>query len=280
MARIMAIPLEDEIFYPESDGEPMAETEVHLEEIVYVWEALKTRFEAEADVFVGADMFLYYRQGDPRAVVAPDGFVVQGVPKLLPGNRRRRKYLLWEERRVPCFILEATSESTRSQDEKKKGTYEMLGVDEYFQFDPLGEYLHPKLQGHHLVGRRYRPIPLNADGSLLSRSTGVVFRVEGTRLRLTDAVSGEPLLRNEEEREARRRAEKKAAVEAQARRKAEEKAAVEVKARRQAEAARRQAEEKATAEAEARRQAEAAQRQAEEKLRDLEEKLKRLRSSE
>jgi Uma2 family endonuclease len=289
----MAIPLEDEIFYPESDGEPMAETEVHLEEIVYVWEALKTRFEAEADVFVGADMFLYYREGDPRAVVAPDGFVVRGVPKLLPGNRRRRKYLLWEERRVPCFIMEATSESTRSQDEKKKGTYERLGVDEYFQFDPLGEYLHPRLQGHHLVGGRYRPIPPNADGSLLSRSTGVVFRVEGSRLRLTDAVTGEPLLRNEEEREARRRAEKKAAVEAQARRQAEEEAAAEAKARRQAEEkaaieakARRQAEEKAASEAMARQQAEEKaaseadlRRDAEEKIRALEEELKRLRGS-
>lgn len=31
----MATPLEDEIFYPESDGKPMAETEDHLEELVY-----------------------------------------------------------------------------------------------------------------------------------------------------------------------------------------------------------------------------------------------------
>jgi hypothetical protein len=29
-----AIPLENEIYYPESDGEPMAETELHLEEMV------------------------------------------------------------------------------------------------------------------------------------------------------------------------------------------------------------------------------------------------------
>ena len=90
MARMTAIPLEDEIFYPESDGEPMAETEPHLEEMVYVWESLKDHFAAEPDVFVGANLFLYYRKGDPAAVVAPDGFVVKGVPKLLPGNRRRR----------------------------------------------------------------------------------------------------------------------------------------------------------------------------------------------
>lgn len=206
----MAIPLEDEIFYPESDGQPMAETELHLEEMVYVWQALKDRFEAEADVFVGANLFLYYRKGDPGGVVAPDGFVVKGVPKLLPGNRRRRKYLLWEEGKVPCFVLETTSESTCSEDENKKRIYEKLGVEEYFQFDPLGEYLSPQLQGHRLVGGRYRPVRPNSDGSLRSRATGVVFRVEGTQLRLTDAATGAPLLRNEEERKARRRAEERA----------------------------------------------------------------------
>ena len=36
-----AIPLvEDEIYYPDSDGEPVAEPPVHFKEMVYVWEAL------------------------------------------------------------------------------------------------------------------------------------------------------------------------------------------------------------------------------------------------
>jgi hypothetical protein len=104
-------------------------------------------------------------------------------------------------------VLETTSESTCSEDENKKGIYEKLGVEEYFQFDPLGEYLNPKLQGYRLVGGRYRSVRPNSDGSLLSRTTGVVFRAEGTQLRLTDADSGAPLLRNEEERKARRQAE-------------------------------------------------------------------------
>lgn len=217
-----AIPLEEEIHYPESDGEPVAETELHLEELVYVWQALRERFQEEPDVFVGADLFLYYRRGDPSAVVAPDGFVVKGVPKRLPGNRRRRKYLLWEEGRVPCFVLETTSESTRVQDEKKRGIYQSLGVDEYFQFDPLGEYLSPRLQGLRLMEGRYRRIPPQPDGSLVSLATGVVFRAEGSQLRLTNAATGAPLLRKEEEAEARRQAEERAAAEAEARRQAEE----------------------------------------------------------
>ncbi len=258
-----AFPLEKEIYYPESDGEPMAETEFHLEEMVYVWEALKHRFEAEPDVFVGADLFLYYRKGDPAAVVAPDAFVVKGVPKRLPGNRRRRTYLLWNEGRVPCFVLETTSESTHWRDEEKREIYEHLGVDEYFQFDPLGEYLDPRLQGVRLVNGGYRPIQPEPDGSLLSQATGVLFRVEGERLRMTDAATGAPLLRSEEKTEAQRQAEAQAAAEATARRQAEAQAAAE-------KTARHQAEERATAEATARRQAE-------ERIRALEEELARRR---
>jgi Uma2 family endonuclease len=278
MARMTAIPLEDEIHYPESDGEPVAETEIHLEELVYVWQALKERFADQPDVFVGANLFLYYRKGDPRAVVAPDGFVVKGVPKRLPGNRRRRKYLLWEEGQAPCFVLETTSKSTRGQDSMTKPeVYAQLGVAEYFQFDPLGEYLSPRLQGFRLAGGRYRPLRPQPDGSLLSQTTGVVFRPEGSELRLADAATGAPLLRQEEQVEARRQAEKQAAAEAEARRQAEKQAAAEAEARRQAEEkaavearARHQAEDRAAAEAEARRQAE-------ERVRALEEELARLR---
>jgi Uma2 family endonuclease len=235
MALMAAIPLEKEIYYPESDGEPMAETELHLEEMVYVWEGLKRRFEAEPDVFVGADLFLYYRKGDPTAVVAPDGFVVKGVPKL-PSAEGRRTYLLWEEGQAPCFVLETTSLSTRWKDEEKKEIYEQLGVDEYFQFDPCGEYLDPRLQGVRLMGGQYRPVQPEPDGSLLSQATGVLFRVEGDRLRLTDAATGKPLLRNEEMEVARRQAEQKAAVETLARRQAEQKAAAATTALQQAEA--------------------------------------------
>lgn len=226
-----AIPLlEDETYYPESDGEPVAETPVHLRELVYVWQALDARFAANPHVFVGANMFLYYRQGDPSAVVAPNGFVVQGVPKKLAGGQERRTYMLWKEGgRVPCFVLETTSLSTREKDKDKKRIYEQLGVAEYFQFDPCGEYLIPPLQGFRLVRGRYEPVRLNPGSGLLSETLGVRFHAEGERLRLTDDVTGEPLLRKEEETAARRKAEEKAAI-------AEEKAATEAEARRQAEA--------------------------------------------
>ncbi len=107
-----AIPLQrDDVYYPECDDEPMAETEFHLEETIYLIEALKDRFRDAQDVYVGGDMFLYYVQGAPKHVVAPDVFVVLGIPK-----RKRRIYKLWEEGRPPSLVIEVTSEDTRKKD--------------------------------------------------------------------------------------------------------------------------------------------------------------------
>lgn len=223
MAPMTAIPLEDEIFYPESDGEPMAETQLHFQEMTYVVEALEERFVDEAGVFVGGNLFFYYERGVRDAVAAPDAFVVKG---LADGKALRRKYLLWEEGRIPCFVAELTSETTRKKDERdgtKWKLYEQrLGIEEYFLFDPEGDYLEPRLQGHRLVRGRYRPIASEPDGSILSATTGILFRAEGSRLRLTDAATGAVYLRKKEETEARREAERRAAAEAEARREAEE----------------------------------------------------------
>jgi Uma2 family endonuclease len=191
---VIPLQYDDDYLYPESDGEPMAESDLHCDELMALIQALKRRYEAAPDVYVTGNLFLYYRQGDPRAVVAPDVCVFQGVPK-----RRRPKYLLWKEGRGPSLIIEVTSDSTKRRDLRdKKKIYAELGVEEYFLHDPLADYLTPPLQGFRLVDGDYRPIPRELDGSLLSRTTGLKLRREGERLRLLDAASGEPLLWPEE----------------------------------------------------------------------------------
>jgi Uma2 family endonuclease len=201
-----AIPFQREIEYPESDGEPMAESDLHRKEMMYLIDALTEHFRRADDVYVAGNLFFYYKKGDPRAVVAPDLFVVKGVAK-----RDRKVYKLWEEHRSPCLVVEVTSDSTRDEDLSEKRTvYERLGVDEYFLFDPLGDYLDPRLQGHRLVNGRYRPALLERDGALVSRTAGVTFRVEGQHLRLTESSSGEPLLRYEEYVSRTRQAEARA----------------------------------------------------------------------
>lgn len=215
MISMAAIPLQRDIHYPESDGEPMAETEIHLDVTIDLIQGLRRRYRDVPDIYVVGDMFLYYVQGDPRSVVSPDVFLVKGVPK----TPRRRVYKLWEEGEAPSLVIEVTSDSTSDEDTgKKKAIYERLGVEEYFLFDPLGDYLKPPLQGYRLVEGRYRPIPVDPDGSLRSLTTGLILRPEAdSRLRMVDAETGEPVLSDTELEDTRRAAEERADREAAAR---------------------------------------------------------------
>jgi Uma2 family endonuclease len=184
-----AIPLRRDVYYPESDGKPMGETEFHRDEIYGLIWALRQHYRDVPDVHVTGDLFLYYAQGDPRAVVCPDVFVVKGVSK-----QKRRIYKAWEEGRLPFLVIEVTSASTRGEDlGKKKDLYERLGVEEYFIHDPLGEYLRPALQGFRLEQGRYRKIDPTLDGALASRTTGLTFRPEGQEVRLVETATGQPL---------------------------------------------------------------------------------------
>ena len=87
--------------------------------------------------YVSGNLFIYYREGDPQAVVAPDVFVVLGAD-----SADRSIYRLWEEPKGPDFVLEITSRSTRREDQvSKRELYRSLGVREYWQFDPADDYL-------------------------------------------------------------------------------------------------------------------------------------------
>jgi Uma2 family endonuclease len=210
----MSIPLQNEIHYPESDGRPMGETEIHAQVLEDLRFALVRRYADVPDVYVWGNLFLYYREGDPKACVAPDVFLIKGVGKRT--DNRRRIYKLWEEGgRVPSLVIELTSESTRDEDVEKKKLYERLGVEEYFLFDPFGEYVRPRLQGFRLEGGRYQSLPQRMDGSLESRTTGLILKPEGPRLRFRDKETGEDLLNAAEADEARLAAENRAQQEAE-----------------------------------------------------------------
>jgi len=183
--------------YPESDGEPMAETGIHVTIITLFLTMLRTYFRRRDDVYVSANMFLYYREGNPNKKLAPDLFVVFGV-----SSDERRTWKNWEEGKAPDIIFEFTSKSTWDEDlGSKKGLYEWMGVKEYFLFDPLHEYLQPALQGFRLTPNgehnpdgKYTPIPTGNMGELTSIQLGLAFRMEGDELRLFELETGEPLL--------------------------------------------------------------------------------------
>ena len=189
-----AIPLEHEIEYPTSDGQPMAETLEHQQVMVDLIQGLRSRYAGVPGAWVAGNFFFCYEKGNPNARVSPDVMVAEGLaPKEL-----RLNYLLWEEK-PPSLVVEVTSRSTRREDTgKKKSLYERIGTAEYVLFDPFGEYLRPRLQGYRLERGRFQPIQLEADGTLRSQTTGMTFRPEGLRLRLVDAATGRPILWHEE----------------------------------------------------------------------------------
>ena len=212
-----AIPLEQEVEYPTSDGQPMAETTLHRKVMADLIEALERHFAGTPDVWVGGNLFLCYRKGDPSAALAPDVLLAKGVTKW-----DRPNYLLWEET-APSLVVEVTSRKTRREDRgKKRDIYERIGVEEYVLFDPYGDWLRPRLQGFRLEGGRYEPMTPAEDGSLASRTTGLILRPEGERLRLFDPAAGRPLLWTDELEGARAAAEAALAEERAARRKLEE----------------------------------------------------------
>ncbi len=185
---------EDEDLSPAFDRLPLAESSRHLDEMVSVLEVLEDRYRAALDVWVSGHVLIYMEPGNPDATVVADLLVVEGVTK-----RARRSYRPWNEGRVPSLVVEVTSRQTREEDlDRKLPAYERLGVSEVVLHDPLDEHLDPPLQGFRLSAGRFQRIAAEPDGSLLSRTTGLIFRREGQRLRLVDAASGAPLLRHEE----------------------------------------------------------------------------------
>lgn len=207
----------DEIVYPDSDGRPVAESDFQLIPLIYALDALKAYFQSREDVYVAGDMFVYYEEGNPKAVVAPDVFVVLGAPK---GNRH--SYRLWKEPKAPDFVLEITSKSTRSEDQGvKRGVYAFLGVQEYWQYDPTGDYLKPPLKGLRLAGENYELLPAGiAEGgeiSIPSEVLGLDIRLEKGELRFYDPATRRKLLSYQEVEKARQEAEQQWQQEAAAR---------------------------------------------------------------
>jgi Uma2 family endonuclease len=203
-----------EVDYPTSDGKPMAETDIHRDDMIDVIEVLKDHFADRPDVYVTGNLLLFYEEGNRRKHVSPDVFVVRGIPKLPP----RDYYLLWKEEKAPEVVIEITSKTTRREDQiKKLSLYrDLLKVAEYFQFDPTEDYLKPPFQGHRLVDGEYeRIIPI--DGRLPSEVLGLHLQREGTELRFYNPMTRRLLSTRKEVIDTQRAAfnAQQAAIEAQ-----------------------------------------------------------------
>ena len=209
MTTTLQQPQATEIFYPCSDGEPVAESFVHLYALFATLEVLRQYLLGQQATVLG-NQFLYYAQGFPKLRVAPDVMVIFNVA---PGGRDN--YKIWEEGVVPTVIFEMTSKSTKNKDlDEKKTLYEGLGVQEYWLFDPRGEWIEGQLRGYRLRDEEYQPITdhrsqplqlrLQAEGQLI----GFYREDTGEKLlipqELADALVSEKVARQQAEEENER----------------------------------------------------------------------------
>ncbi len=175
----MTVAANNAIYYPSGDGQPVAETFAHLYAMLMTIEVLLLHLEGQQATVLG-NQFLYYEQGNPSKRVAPDVFVIFDVA---PGGRDN--YKIWEEGSVPSIAFEMTSPSTKKEDEgPKKQLYAQIGIQEYWQFDPKGEWIKEQLRGYQLENGQYQPITnnislvlqlrLEVDNSLSSSSTPLI----------------------------------------------------------------------------------------------------------
>ena len=98
------------IEYPTGDGKPMAETDIHRENMVDLIQTLKDRFAADPMIYVSGNLLMFYEEGNRRKHVSPDVFVVRGIE-----NRLRENYLVLEDGKAPDLIIEVTSKSTNAK---------------------------------------------------------------------------------------------------------------------------------------------------------------------
>ena len=197
----------DDEGYPHSDGEPLAQNDPQLTQILYAVPPLRRVLGARfPGVYVGSDMFIYPRRKDLRAAVAPDVFVAFGA-----GGHSRNSYKLFKGEPVPSFAMEVLSSTTADNDlGDKRRKYAAMGIREYWMFDPSGEHICERVAGLRLRDGVYEPIPPlsvphGASGMHVYRCEvlGLLFRAEGENLRIHDPVTGEDLLANEEEHNER-----------------------------------------------------------------------------
>ena len=201
-------PTETADLYPESDGKPMAETDMHAVAIIDLRQRFDGFFANNPDTYVSGTIMMYDVEGPGRTAVSPDILVSFGI-----GKKLRRTYKVWEEGKPPDFVMEFSSKGTFQNDlGHKKTHYASMGIPEYFLCDIDRRYLPTPLMGFRLKDGTYERIPENVDGSIPSVTLGVSFHLLDDGLAVYDEATGQWLQTLAEA--AEQRAEQEAAARA------------------------------------------------------------------
>ena len=205
-------PTETADLYPESDGKPMAETDMHAVGIIDLRQRFEGFFADNPDTYVSGTLMMYDIEGPSRTAVSPDILVSFGI-----GKKLRRTYKVWEEGKPPDFVMEFSSKGTFQNDlGHKKAHYASMGIPEYFLCDIDRRYLPTPLMGFRLKDGTYERIPENVDGSIPSVTLGVSFHLLDEGLAVYAEAMGHWLQTPAEAAEAaEQRAEQEAAARAE-----------------------------------------------------------------
>ncbi|MBI4851836.1 MAG: Uma2 family endonuclease [Acidobacteria bacterium] len=165
-----------EVFYPESDGKPMADNTLQFRWIVTIKEGLDLQLK---DDFVAGDLFWYPVEGNPFTKVAPDVMVALGRPK-----GERRSYKQWEENDVaPQVVFETISyTNSRLEMEEKLRFYDYFDVQEYYLYDPEQFVYKVGLRGWtRREGKLIETLPMNG---WVSPLLGIRFEFSNQELKI------------------------------------------------------------------------------------------------
>ncbi|HET9959137.1 MAG TPA: Uma2 family endonuclease [Polyangiaceae bacterium] len=195
------------------------------EEILQCWmlEVLRPLIErwlAERGTpcFVGSDQFIYFEKGQVSQRIAPDIYVLPGVPQDLDIP----SWKIWESGIHPSFALEICSQDWRKDYEMAPRLHHQIGTEELIVVDP--DYL-KRREGYRLqrFERTSRGLELQertqAD-RVRSRVLGCFVRLVGTerprqRVRLALDPDGDILFPTHAEAERQRAEEQRKSADAE-----------------------------------------------------------------
>lgn len=195
-------------------GESLAQSQL----ILYLLQVLQWLYHNE-QWFVVSDLNIYRQRRRYAYPLTPDVAVFKGIVIPPTGSRQFKSWRTYEPHRpAPHVVFEISSDSTWKDDiQKKHIQYGILGVSEYFAYDPND----PPYWNHNgitLRGWRYvngKPQDLVADpyGRLWSEELESWLVPDGVFLRLFDPQGTRRLTEAEAERQAKEaeRAAKEAA---------------------------------------------------------------------
>lgn len=175
---VTKIPISEttEIFYPDCDGQPVANNTEQFEIIVLIKGNLDILFADDPNVFIAGDLFWYPIEGSNTIKYAPDVMVALGRPK-----GRRYSYKQWEEgNQPPQVVFEILSPSnTPGEMDRKLLFYDRHGVEEYYIYNPQTNELRVWMRGE--FGLDW----VELEGEWVSPRLGIRFNLSANELTIS-----------------------------------------------------------------------------------------------